>query len=154
MERLFWPLQPLWIIFFRNQESYITIEKPSNCKIFSQQTTSQNQPVVNTFRCSVCSKSFCKEKSLKIHFRLHNREKYNSCSVCNKLYTCAEALQRHVENHRKQKSFTCLICNKSLSSVKSQNLKVPHTGSHRKKAFQLFQLFKNIFLHKTPRDPY
>ena len=141
--------------------------------------------MVNTFRCSVCTKSFRQEKYLKIHIHMHNRKKSNSCSVCYKIYTCAEALKRHIETHRKQKSYTCLICNKSLSSAstlrnhtqghtgnkpfscsiclktfsstqtqrsikeptqeRSQNIKEPHTGSHRKQAFQLLNLFKNHF---------
>ena len=59
----------------------IIVEKPDNCRTFSQEITSQNQPVENLFRCSVCTKSFCKEKSLKIHFRLHSREKSNTVDV-------------------------------------------------------------------------
>ena len=116
-----------YVVFFRNQETNVAVEKPDNCRTFSKEITSQNQPVENLFRCSVCTKSFCKEKSLKIHFRMHYREKSNSCSVCYKLYTCAEDLQRHVETHRKPKSYTCLICNKSLSSANSLRY---HTQGH------------------------
>ena len=118
------------VVFFRNQESNVAVEKPNNCSTFSQQIISHNQPVENLFRCSVCTKSFCKEKSLKIHCRMHNRDKSNSCSVCHKLYSCAETLQQHVETHRKQKSYTCLICNKSLRSAYAlRNQTQGHTGN-------------------------
>ena len=93
----------IYLVFFRNQESNGAVEKPDNCKTFSQQTKSQNLvgEKLNTFKCSVCTKSFCKEKSLKIHCLVHNREKSNSCSVCNKLCTCAKDLKLHVETQRR-----------------------------------------------------
>ena len=142
------------MVFFRNQLSNVAVEKSDNSRTFSQQTTRQNQPVVNTFRCSVCAKSFSKEKSLKIHFYIHNTEKSNSCSLYN---TSAESHMRalrgeHVETDKKPKSYTCLICNKSLSSANTLRY---HTQGHTGKrpfscsiCLRPFSFTKSLEIHK------
>lgn len=50
------------------------------------------------FKCAICCKLFERKQTLKIHMRVHTREKPFACNICNRQFSVCSNLKRHVKN--------------------------------------------------------
>uniref|UniRef100_A0AAG5DJL2 C2H2-type domain-containing protein n=1 Tax=Anopheles atroparvus TaxID=41427 RepID=A0AAG5DJL2_ANOAO len=77
--------------------------------------------------CLVCRTVFVSKQSLKMHMRMHTRDKRSVCTQMNSRMDrirCAECgeifskeqSRQHAEYHRRKKNHLCLVCNKRFAS--------------------------------------
>ena len=59
----------------------------------------------NSYTCSICSKSFARNETLKEHILIPTGEKTYSCLVCEKSYAVNSALGRHARVHTREKLY-------------------------------------------------
>ena len=81
------------------------------------------------FQCDVCFKNITTKGSLKIHKRIHNREKPYACEYCEKQFNQSSDLKRHRRIHTGEKPYGCEFCEKqfSQSSALKTHRRI-HTG--------------------------
>jgi len=51
--------------------------------------------------CVFCAKAFVSREALKMHLRVHTREKPFVCHVCGKAFNQNTPLRRHLDIHKK-----------------------------------------------------
>ncbi|XP_055676454.1 zinc finger protein 2 [Lutzomyia longipalpis] len=81
------------------------------------------------YKCSMCPKTFPREKSLKSHEKSHMKRKGYSCTFCEKWFPSNSSRTRHERIHTGEKPFSCGICGRSF--VQKEILKrhvVVHSG--------------------------
>jgi hypothetical protein len=56
------------------------------------------------YACSICSRTFKRKRSVKIHMNIHSSEKPHKCNIegCNKAYRWPSSLRYHVQTHLRQ----------------------------------------------------
>ena len=77
------------------------------------------------FQCDVCFKNIATKGSLKIHKRIHNREKPYACEYCEKQFNQSSDLKRHRRIHTGEKPYGCEFCEKSFTTTS-------HLTEHRR----------------------
>ncbi|XP_037773021.1 zinc finger protein 568-like [Penaeus monodon] len=116
------------------------------------------------FACQVCGKELSKESHIRIHMRVHTKEKpYNfdicnktfpsksdlerheSCEICNNTFSWKKNLLRHMRTHTKEKPYSCEICNKAFSE--RGNL-VAHIRVHTKEKPYCCEICNKAFSYK------
>ncbi|XP_072294038.1 uncharacterized protein [Eucyclogobius newberryi] len=60
--------------------------------------------------CPVCTRTFTRNGSLKLHMAMHMHEKPYSCPVCSRGFTQKGNLRSHMAQHTGEKPFSCSQC--------------------------------------------
>uniref|UniRef100_A0A1Q3F1Q7 C2h2-type zn-finger protein n=1 Tax=Culex tarsalis TaxID=7177 RepID=A0A1Q3F1Q7_CULTA len=71
------------------------------------------------FRCSHCSKTFNYSHHLKIHERMHTREKPFACGACDKQFATKDRLKNHELQHKDRFEHGCALCECSFRTKKA-----------------------------------
>lgn len=101
---------------------------------------------IKKYRCSYihigCNREFATEKDLKIHQRIHSKEKSEICKFCLRGFTDPAALRKHIKYIHKNdiiniNPFHCKQCNKSFQRKDSlqKHWKTHIKDSEKKKSF-------------------
>jgi uncharacterized Zn-finger protein len=111
-------------------------------------------------KCETCKQRFICLSQLKIHKRIHSKEKPFACDQCQMTFTQMANLKRHKNSiHTGEKLFSCEFCQKKFSQ--SHNLiihKRIHTGERPyscdlcpKKFTQSYDLTRHQRIHSRIR---
>ncbi|XP_026747559.1 zinc finger protein 329-like [Trichoplusia ni] len=84
--------------------------------------------IVNHIACKDCSKIFRDEHKLKIHMKVHSRERY-ACDHCDKNFSSKQHLIVHLRVHSGDRPFKCIPCGRSFNT--GSNLRA-HRAVHSK----------------------
>ncbi|XP_030580431.1 zinc finger protein 239-like [Archocentrus centrarchus] len=112
----------------------------------------QKQPCL-PYACTFCSRRYPHQCQLRIHERVHTREKPYQCTQCGKSFGQFCSLKRHQMVHTGERPFPCPQCGKQFST--STNLKVHqsvHTGEkrfHCSKCGKNFSFLSNLIRHQA-----
>lgn len=113
----------------------------------------QTQPPCLPYACTFCSHRYPHQCQLRIHERVHTREKPYQCTQCGKSFGQFCSLKRHQMVHTGERPFPCPQCGKKFST--STNLKVHqsvHTGEkrfHCSKCGKNFSFLSNLIRHQA-----
>ncbi|XP_070180617.1 uncharacterized protein [Littorina saxatilis] len=79
--------------------------------------------------CSVCSATFTRATSLKVHMRKHTGERPYICNTCGAMFSHASSLSVHKRSHTGVKPYVCEQCGAAFSvgSVLKQHMR-KHSG--------------------------
>ena len=80
----------------------------------ANQSYNDSKPI---FTCNVCNKTFLKKGTLKLHSRIHQKNKPFACAICGKTFNYKCNLLSHQLTHKDNgaKPFQCEVCNKQFS---------------------------------------
>ncbi|XP_064425396.1 zinc finger protein 208 isoform X2 [Latimeria chalumnae] len=67
--------------------------------------------------CTMCGKSFSSSAYLKIHQRIHTKERPFQCSDCGKTFTCLGSLKAHQKIHSGGQQYQCTECGTNFSKL-------------------------------------
>ena len=86
--------------------------------------------ISESFKCTICEKSFKTEKHLIWHGRYHQQDNEPStCSICNKLFQSKYRLDKHKLIH-KYENCTCAVCQQCFES--KEDLKLHINEKHKR----------------------
>jgi uncharacterized Zn-finger protein len=71
------------------------------------------------FVCSTCGKGFAQEGYMKIHEEIHSDVKKHECTFCGKSFALLYYLTRHLARHEQTKTIGCDQCSKMFASSKA-----------------------------------
>ena len=137
-------------------------EQQDNKPILSQQNTIGNgmQPIqlaeshtdhsqetrIIPFKCSECSKEFKSKQSLKLHKRLHLKEKPYPCDMCNKCFPHEDNLKAHKRTHTSERPFKCSECDKKFRRKNGLDV---HINIHTRAKIFLCRICSKQFAQKS-----
>ena len=73
------------------------------------------------FNCDHCDEKFVLKEDLRVHERIHTREKTFKCHNCDKTFVQKDDLRVHERLHTGEKPFNCYHCDKKF--VQKDNLR-------------------------------
>jgi len=79
---------------------------------------------VNCFECPYCDKSFNWQGNLKMHVRIHTKEKPFKCEICDKRFSNPDVLTRHMFIHTGEKSKSCDFCGAGFASNSEREMHI------------------------------
>ncbi|XP_062894233.1 PR domain zinc finger protein 1-like [Mobula hypostoma] len=128
------PTQGLLAHGSRGSEEVMNLSKPKTSSADLPGFQSLPYPVKKQngkikYECNICSKRFSHLYDLKMHLRIHTRERPFSCHTCGKKFTQRAYLQKHYLVHTGEKPHQCQVCHKHFTGT--SNLKTHlrlHTG--------------------------
>ncbi|XP_068249752.1 zinc finger protein 394-like [Palaemon carinicauda] len=62
------------------------------------------------YKCGVCSKTFTKSHTVKVHMRIHTGHRPHECLVCSKSFVTSSALKDHLISHVSSRDYMCTRC--------------------------------------------
>ena len=96
---------------------------------FTHQQKHQVVKSGNLYICKVCGKTFTSVNLLKIHMKVHSKERPHVCEICGKCFKINRHLIRHRMIHSDVKPFSCEYCGKGFSCVYNLSAHLrTHTG--------------------------
>ena len=78
---------------------------------------SNTKSVDKKFICDVCNKNFNNDYTLRVHYRMHTKNKPHECGVCGKRFLQYNTLKMHTILHsgeRRLSLHSCEICGKTF----------------------------------------
>ena len=81
------------------------------------------------YKCDVCLKEFRGLSYLRLHTKLHTKEKQYKCVVCQKHFKTVSCLTSHMSTHIDIKPYQCDICEKRFSRLSTM---IGHKITHPK----------------------
>ena len=69
------------------------------------------------FNCEYCELNFDRSVKLKIHVRIHTREKPFKCQHCESSFNQKGHLKKHERIHTGEKPFKCQHCESSFNQI-------------------------------------
>ncbi|XP_065583518.1 gastrula zinc finger protein XlCGF7.1-like [Artemia franciscana] len=94
-----------------------------------------------------CHKKFTRHNYLKVHSKIHNREKAFVCQFtdCEKSFTTKYALQVHQRIHTGERPYKCTKCDKCFKTSNDRNVhEITHKDSRPYSCSSCTQSFKTI----------
>lgn len=81
-----------------------------------------------SLQCKFCDKKFTASKSRLDHENIHTGAQPYKCSICSKKYSVETSLRNHLRSHAKkegkQERIVCSVCGKSLSDLRCLNIHI------------------------------
>ncbi|XP_074123690.1 uncharacterized protein LOC141542895 isoform X4 [Sminthopsis crassicaudata] len=84
-------------------------------KIQNQELASENELSLKPHHCPECGKHFKRQHELKVHKRVHTKERPFPCPECGKCFRQKSALMTHQWVHSKERPFTCPECGRCFA---------------------------------------
>ena len=84
-------------------------------------------------QCKVCGKKFKKLRNLKVHKRIHRKEKIFHCSKCDTTFRKIALLNKHEESHGKKEDsiqFSCETCDQNFKNFAGQEFHAKNYPDH------------------------
>ncbi|XP_030640403.1 zinc finger protein 384b isoform X2 [Chanos chanos] len=99
------------------------------CSKSAMQIHSKSHTEVKPHKCPHCSKTFANVSYLNQHTRIHTGAKPYCCTYCHKAFRQLSHLQQHARNHTESKPHKCPHCTKSFANTSylAQHIRI-HTG--------------------------
>ncbi|XP_036295951.1 sal-like protein 4 isoform X1 [Pipistrellus kuhlii] len=71
--------------------------------------------------CHICHRVLSSKRSLKVHYRTHNRESTYECKTCGRIFSTKGSLNTHLKTHKTKTSTkaknSCPMCQKKFTNV-------------------------------------
>ncbi|CAK6450633.1 unnamed protein product [Pipistrellus nathusii] len=71
--------------------------------------------------CHICHRVLSSKRSLKVHYRTHNRESTYECKTCGRIFSTKGSLNTHLKTHKTKTStkakYSCPMCQKKFTNV-------------------------------------
>ncbi|XP_030053495.1 zinc finger protein 678-like [Microcaecilia unicolor] len=117
-----------------------------------KQVHKMNLNGMKLFKCSVCDKSFSRNKNLRLHERIHTGRKPYKCPECDKSFHQKYTLTIHERIHTGEKPYKCSECEKCFFSKSDlRRHEIIHTGAkpfHCSECDKSFNRKNNLRIHK------
>ncbi|XP_059610567.1 zinc finger protein 892-like [Phlebotomus argentipes] len=143
-----------------DDEKYIYLELEEEAEVEKTTKYCDEKGDLLIFSCSMCPKTFSREKSLKNHEMSHRQRKGFSCTFCEKWFPSNSSRMRHERIHTGEKPFMCNICGRKF--VQKEILKrhvVVHSGDkpfkchHCDKQFTQKEILRQHINRKHTENP-
>ncbi|KAJ3121075.1 hypothetical protein HK100_012537 [Physocladia obscura] len=109
--------------------------------VSSKAATPEDPSSLRTYSCSFpgCNKTFAYLSILKVHTRVHTRDRPHACPICPATYTTSSRLKIHTRSHTNEAPYTCPVatCTKRFKSNSNlaQHARV-HMDKRAREAFE------------------
>ncbi|XP_035537297.1 zinc finger protein 2-like [Morone saxatilis] len=86
-------------------------------KTLNRHVLIHSKPIVLSFACSLCEKTFSSRTLLTVHLRRHSGERPFACSYCDKRFLTNSVLKSHMRIHTGERPYACTFCDKTFTQV-------------------------------------